>query len=265
MRIFGTIAKIAPQADGSVRIHGVASSEAKDRHGEVVLASAIRDALPDFFRHGTGALREMHSAQRAAGTVDEVEVGDDNVTRIIATVVDSEAIKKVLAKVYKAYSVGGRVLARDPDDRTIITGIELTEVSLVDVPANPTSTLELFKAIGAGPLSDDSSDNRLAKALADRGRLAKALADRDRAIADLAGRVERTMVKVSGIVGENSNYRKQNAELTKQLAELRGPRVAVDNTVAVRADHMLEKLEKTVGDVAAQAAELSARFSKLGG
>jgi hypothetical protein len=263
MQIFGTIEKIAKRADGSVRVHGVASSEVKDKHGEIILASAVSDALPDFFRHGTGALREMHSAAVAAGTVDEVEVGDDRKTRIIATVVDTQAIAKVKSGTYKSFSVGGRVLARDPDDRKIITAIELNEISLVDVGANPEAKLELFKSVAGGALTDGIVDERLAKVLADRGRLAKQVADRDRALEDLAARVEQTMAKVSAMVAENGNYRKQNAELTKKLAELQPPRI-VDNTIA-RADELLSGMEAAVADVTAKTADMAAGLKRLKG
>jgi hypothetical protein len=265
MRIFGTIEKVAPQANGSVRVHGIASSEVKDKHGEIILASAVSDALPDFFRHGSGALREMHSAAVAAGTVDEVEVGDDRKTRIIATVVDAQAIAKVRTGTYKSFSVGGRVLARHPDDRKIITAIELNEISLVDVGANPEAKLELFKAVAGGALTDGVVDERLAKVLADRGRLAKELAGRNAAIADLAAHVERTMGKVSAIVAENTTFRKKIADLTKKLAELEQPRVA-DNVAAAVPPKMiaalagLESLEAEIAKTAAGINALQVRF-----
>jgi hypothetical protein len=240
MRIFGTIEKVAPQANGSVRVHGSASSEVKDKHGEIILASAVFDALPDFFRHGSGALREMHSAAVAAGTVDEVEVGDDKITRIIATVVDAEAIKKIKARVYKSFSVGGRVLARDPDDRKIITAIELNEISLVDVGANPEAKLELFKAVAGGALTDGVVDERLAKVLADRGRLAKRLADSDRAIGELVARVESTAAKVDIVVSQNQDFRKQIVDLNKRLSEK--PCVAVDNVLAAPSPNFEKRL-----------------------
>ena len=42
MRLYGAISKIEPLNDGTVRVHGIASSEAVDDQGEVVQASAIR-------------------------------------------------------------------------------------------------------------------------------------------------------------------------------------------------------------------------------
>jgi phage head maturation protease len=62
------------------------------------------------------------------------------------TVVDSEAIKKVEKGVYRGFSIGGRVKERDPNKRSVITKITLTEISLVDRPSNPDAVLSIFKA-----------------------------------------------------------------------------------------------------------------------
>lgn len=142
---YAPLSKIEPQDDGSIRITAIASSENIDASGEIVKAEAIKAALPDFFKFGTGALREMHGLS-AAGTVDEASIGDDNITRIVATVVDENAIKKCLAGVYKGVSIGGKVKGRDKTNAKIITDLMLVEISLVDRPCNPDAKLELFKA-----------------------------------------------------------------------------------------------------------------------
>jgi hypothetical protein len=43
------------------------------------------------------------------------------------------------------FSIGGRVTQRDPANRKIITGLELSEISLVDRPANPEAVIDLYK------------------------------------------------------------------------------------------------------------------------
>jgi hypothetical protein len=148
MRYFAPLLKVEEAEDGTLKVSGVASTETPDRAGEIVKAEAIREALPDFFAHGTGALREMHGLS-AAGTVDEAEIDDSNKTLITATVVDPVAIKKVQTGVYKGFSIGGRVISRDKDNRKIITQIALNEISLVDRPANPEAVLDLWKADNA--------------------------------------------------------------------------------------------------------------------
>jgi hypothetical protein len=122
MRIYGEITKIEAQDDGTIRVEGVASSGAVDDVDETVLPEAMKAALPGYMRFG--ALREMHGLS-AAGATLKAEVGEDGVTRIQAHVVDPVAVKKVQLGVYKGFSIGGRVLARDPADRNIITKLRL--------------------------------------------------------------------------------------------------------------------------------------------
>src|SRR5215470_7537975 len=89
MRLYGAIEKIEAQTDGTVRVHGIAASEAVDEQGEIVRAAAMRAAIPDYMRFP--ALREMHQLS-AAGTTLEAEVCEDGTTRIVAHVVDPVAV-----------------------------------------------------------------------------------------------------------------------------------------------------------------------------
>ena len=145
LRLFGTFEKVEAQSDGTVKVFGYASSEAVDSQGEVVKADAMRAAMPEYLKFG--AVREMHKAD-AAGTAIEMEVKDDGRTWFGAHVVDPIAVKKVETNVYKGFSIGGKVTERDSADSKIITGLNLTEISLVDRPANPEATFSLFKADG---------------------------------------------------------------------------------------------------------------------
>jgi hypothetical protein len=146
-RLFGRLRKVEEDDDGTLHVTGIASTETPDSAGEIVTADAIRKALPDFMSLGTGALREMHGLS-AAGKVDRAEIDDANRTVIEGTVVDPVAIKKVQTGVYKGFSIGGRVLARDSKNSKIITKIALNEISLVDRPANSEAVLTLWKADG---------------------------------------------------------------------------------------------------------------------
>src|SRR6266446_6968029 len=148
MRLYGAIEKVEPQDDGTVRVHGIATSETVDDQDEIVRGAAIRAALPDYMRFP--ALREMHQLS-AAGTTLEAEVGDDGVTRIVAHVVDPVAVAKVKNKVYRGFSIGGRVTQRDAANSKAITGLVLNEISLVDRPANPAAVFDCWKAAVAIP------------------------------------------------------------------------------------------------------------------
>lgn len=142
MRLYADIRKVSEQDDGSIEVEGIASTGAKDSAGETILPDAIKAALPDYLKFPT--LREMHQLSAAGITIDAV-VGDDGVFRIVAKVVDPVAIAKVKSGVYRGFSVGGKVLARDPTDRTVITKLRLSEISIVDRPCNPEAVLEMWK------------------------------------------------------------------------------------------------------------------------
>lgn len=147
MLIFAPLRKIEDAGD-TLYVEGIASSEALDAQGEIIQSAAIVSAIPDFMKLGSGALREMHGST-AAGTIDSVTVTANGETYVNATVVDPVAIRKVRTGTYKGFSVGGKVLARDPKSPKKITKIKLVEISLVDRPSNPEATISLWKAEGA--------------------------------------------------------------------------------------------------------------------
>ena len=147
MKIYGTIEKSEKQADGTMIVMGYASSESKDVDGEIIKADAIRNAIPSYMKFAN--VREMHKADKASGTVLEMEVQADGRTWVKTHIVDGEACKKVEHKVYKGFSIGGRVTERDADDKTIIKAITLSELSLVDRPANPDSVFTFAKVDAA--------------------------------------------------------------------------------------------------------------------
>lgn len=175
MRLYMPIQKAEELDDGTLRVTGIASTESVDASGEIVKADAIEGALPEFFKFGTGPLREMHQLA-AAGTVDKAEVVD-GITSIEATVVDPVAIKKVKTGTYKGFSIGGAVGARDAKDKKLITKIRLNEISLVDRPCNPDAVITMYKAEESAEesaVSDDPKALRKARvdelaALLDKG------------------------------------------------------------------------------------------------
>jgi HK97 family phage prohead protease len=141
VHFYGDIQKV----DAEQRmVWGYASTEAVDASGEVILKSAIEDALEDYLKWAN--IREMHGLS-AVGTAEEATV-DDKGLYIGAKVVDNAAWAKVQARVYRGFSVGGKTLARDPKNRKIITKIALHEISLVDRPQNPEARFDVWKAAG---------------------------------------------------------------------------------------------------------------------
>jgi len=154
LKLFGNISKVNENDDGTLTVSGIASSESIDSDGEIILADAIKNSIGDYMKFG--ALREMHQ-NIAAGTTLSMKVSDDGKTEIEALVVDPVSVKKVLAGVLKGFSIGGKVTKRSGQNRNIIEALKLTEVSLVDRPANPDAMITLYKAdtIGDEPEDDE--------------------------------------------------------------------------------------------------------------
>lgn len=140
--LFGAFTKAEEQDDGSIIVSGLASSEAKDSDGEVILASAMAAAIPDYMKWAN--VREMHS-NIAAGKAVHIEVNDAGETEFQAKIINTETVKKIKEGVLQGFSIGGRKVKYDPSDRHIITGISLSEISVVDRPANPDCRFQIAK------------------------------------------------------------------------------------------------------------------------
>jgi phage head maturation protease len=139
MRFYAPIAKV----DAVEHIvWGYASTEAEDDQGETITRDALAAALADYLKFAN--IREMHQMS-AVGIAEQAQI-DGKGLYVGARIVDPRAWDKVTSGVYKGFSVGGRVTARDPADRSVITGLSLTEISLVDRPANPEAVFDCWKA-----------------------------------------------------------------------------------------------------------------------
>jgi len=157
IKLFGELQKAEKQSDGTLIVSGVASSEAVDSAGETIRAEAMKAAIPDYMAFG--AVREMHQPI-AAGVALRCEVAGDGRTHIEARIVDPVTIKKVESGVLKGFSIGGKVTDRDGLDKTVITGIRLTEISLVDRPCNPEALVSLCKVGDRDKDEDEDKDKK---------------------------------------------------------------------------------------------------------
>ncbi len=151
MRFYCPIAKV----DAAQRmVWGYASTEAVDDQGEIVSRAAMSDALDDYLQFAN--IREMHQPS-AVGVAKEATM-DGTGLYLGAKIIDEAAWQKVVEGVYKGFSIGGRVTARDPANRKNITGLRLTEISVVDRPANPEAVFDCWKLSEGGPLMPDGSE-----------------------------------------------------------------------------------------------------------
>jgi phage head maturation protease len=143
--------------DDERMVYGYASTEALDSDGEVISKEAMQGAWNEYMEYGN--VREMHRPS-AVGVVKEFN-HDPLGTWIGAKVVDDKAWAKVKEGVYKGFSVGGK---KTSQKGSTITGMRLSEISLVDRPANPDAKIEIWKAAAVNETDDVA---RLVRGLAD--------------------------------------------------------------------------------------------------
>ncbi len=143
MKLYAPITKID---ETEHMVFGYASTEALDAQGEIVKREALEAALPDYMRFAN--IREMHQPS-AVGVATEAEM-DERGLYLAAHIVDPTAWEKVIAGVYKGFSIGGSVVQRDRAQKHVITGVKLSEISLVDRPANPEAVFTMYKADAVG-------------------------------------------------------------------------------------------------------------------
>jgi hypothetical protein len=153
-------------------VEGWASSEALDSQGEIVKLTAIEKALPDYMKFAN--IRQMHQWS-AVGKAIHAQV--DNVKKglyLVAKVVDKEAWEKVKEGVYNGFSIGGRVMKRIDN---VIEDLALTEISLVDRPANPEAVFEVVKMDATQPTEPRNIEVMVAGHIMDLAREVRSLID----------------------------------------------------------------------------------------
>lgn len=138
-QFFMPIVKVEKNDDGTCVVSGYASTPAKDSDGEIVTLKAVKAALPDYMQWRN--IREMHQL-KAVGKAQEANI-DEKGLWLSAKIVDPIAVKKCVDEVYQGFSIGGRKLAKVGDK---ITSLEMTEISVVDRPANSECSFKLAKS-----------------------------------------------------------------------------------------------------------------------
>lgn len=142
-------------------VYGLATDETPDIDGEIVDYAATKAAVADWSKWRN--VREMHQPN-AIGVAEEITLDDTAKSLSIGVkVVDNDAWAKVKAGVYKGFSIGGRKLKtvlEKVGDRKVNRIVEylLTEISLVDRPANPAAVFSLVKREG-GETEMEPEDN----------------------------------------------------------------------------------------------------------
>lgn len=147
---FAPITKTVDQDDGSLLVYGKATDDSLDLDDQRCDAGWLKTAMPEWFQWGN--IREQHRADSAIGKAIEHEASEDG-HYITARIVDPLAVVKTKAGIFTGFSIGIRkpkIIKSDRARNGLITGGLITEVSLVDRPANSNAILTLCKAANSG-------------------------------------------------------------------------------------------------------------------
>jgi phage head maturation protease len=140
MNKFNRFIPISKADDEKRMVYGYASTPDLDSQGEIVALDALKAALPDYLKFPT--IREMHQPS-AVGTTKQAVIEDGKGLFIGAKVVDDNAWTKVKEGVYKGFSIGGSIVSKVDN---IIQSLNLSEISLVDRPANAAAVITVYKS-----------------------------------------------------------------------------------------------------------------------
>jgi phage head maturation protease len=154
-------------------IEGYASTEKFDSASESIKMSAVKAAIDQYLRFPT--LRIMHRLE-VAGKVTAA-VFDKVGLYVTAKIEHDETWKFIKAGVYKGFSVGGKITSRDSVNPRVVTGIQLTEISIVDVPCNDSCLIDIVKAAGVRA----PTGTRAVAKLPDEAEVRDLVRDRDEA------------------------------------------------------------------------------------
>lgn len=153
MKFAFPISKTEKLEDGRLLIEGVATSEALDLQGEILDFEGSKRA----FEKWAGNLREAHDPRKPVGRALEVIPDDEGKTISVRAFLSKgawETQEKVLDGTLSMFSVGGGAPTKTKTEKVggkpvrRVLEWPMTELSLVDVGANPDAMVSVAKALG---------------------------------------------------------------------------------------------------------------------
>lgn len=135
--------------DGTVRVAGYASTfENTDRHGDIIAPNAFDETMEKYMRNPV--LLAFHDHKKPLGKVTEAHI-DENGLFVVAEIpstpnTELAAIRKqVQDGILTTFSIGG-YFHREKSGSGKIMKVELIEISVVAIPANPRAEFTVQKA-----------------------------------------------------------------------------------------------------------------------
>lgn len=151
MNHFQMLFKEVKQEEGKVKIKGFASTPDLDRYDDIVQPTAFAEAMTTYMKNPVVLLG--HDSDKPIGTVTEYNLSTSGLEVTVEVVNNiDDCMEKIQNKTLRGFSIGWRCLDciyKEEGSKYIreVTKLDLAEISVVAVPANPATLFTLSKSL----------------------------------------------------------------------------------------------------------------------
>lgn len=151
MNHFQMLFKEVKQEEGKVKIKGFASTPDLDRYDDIVQPTAFAEAMATYMKNPVVLLG--HDSDKPIGTVTEYNLSTSGLEVTVEVVNNiDDCMEKIQNKTLRGFSIGWRCLDciyKEEGNKYIreVTKLDLAEISVVAVPANPSTLFTLSKSL----------------------------------------------------------------------------------------------------------------------
>jgi len=163
--------------DGKRLIRGYASTAALDRQNEVITIEALRQAADHLLENHTVFYEHEHQ-KFPVGKVIETGIDDKGLKVVVEISQTADQLWTLIEEdILDSFSIGGRVIAseekvgKDGKRYNEVTGIELFEVSVVGLPANPEAKFALVNKSFNTAITDEIKKREEGKEMAEEKKI----------------------------------------------------------------------------------------------
>jgi len=163
--------------DGKRLIRGYASTAALDRQNEVITMEALRQAADHLLENHTVFYEHEHQ-KFPVGKVIETGIDDKGLEVVVEISQTADQLWTLIEEdILDSFSIGGRVtsseekVGKDNKPYNEVTGIELFEVSVVGLPANPEAKFALVNKSFNMAITDEIRKRKEGKKMEEKKKI----------------------------------------------------------------------------------------------
>jgi len=160
-------AELSKSADGEWRVKGRASTESKDRQGEIILQKGV-DLTPIDQKKGYFNFDHLPGVENLLGVIDSYQkIPGDGIYvegRLFKNHTKAKSVYEIMSSMNKAdmsrigLSVEGKVLERDPKNPKIIRKCQIRNVAITLNPVNTDTYADLIKSMSSSDIQFEATE-----------------------------------------------------------------------------------------------------------